>query len=65
MGKKVIALRNFSGAKGMVLRGEIIELSEPYVTDLTIAGLVAVYVEAEPPKAPEKESFKTMKTKKK
>lgn len=55
---KVKALRNFSGPKGMVLRGEIIEISEPYISDWIAAGLIEVVFEPDP------NTFKTMKTKK-
>lgn len=61
---KLIALRNFSGPKNMILRGDIIEVSEPYVTDWTVAGLCAFYTVREMPKV-EPDSFKNMKTKKK
>ena len=63
MGQKLIALRNFSGPKVMILRGDIIEVNEPYVSDWTRAGLCAFYSEREQPKEPE--GFKTMKTKRK
>jgi len=60
---KLIALRNFSGPKTMILRGEIIEVSEPYVSDWTYAGLCAYYTgRVMPVEIP---GFKTMKTKKK
>ena len=61
---KLIALRNFSGPKTMILRGEIIEVSEPYVSDWTYAGLCAYYSSRELPKIePEKATFKNMKKK--
>lgn len=60
---KLIALRNFSGPKTMILRGEIIEVSEPYVSDWTYAGLCAYYTDRIMPV--EIPGFKTMKTKKK
>ena len=56
---KVKALRNFSGPKSMILRGMIIEVSEPYVSDWTAAGLIEVV-----PEIPVEEAgYKTMKTK--
>jgi len=60
---KLIALRNFSGPKSMILTGDIIEIGEPYVSDWTYMGICAYYTEREPAKQPE--GFKTMKTKKK
>ena len=54
---KVIALRNFSGAKGMILKGEIIGITEPYISDWVASGLCAIYIE------PKKGTFKNMKTK--
>lgn len=63
---KLIALRNFSGPKNMILRGDIIEVSEPYVTDWTVSGLCAYYTERQMPKVePDPHTFKNMKTKKK
>ena len=64
MAAKLIALRNFSGPKTMVLRGEVIEVNEPYVSDWTEAGLCAYYTERVMPKV-EEAGFKNMKTKKK
>ena len=59
---KLIALRNFSGPKGMILTGDVIEVSEPYYTDYTTSGLCAFHSEREYPK---EGTFKNMKTKKK
>lgn len=65
MDQKLIALRNFSGPKDMILKGDIIEGVEPYVSDWTVAGLCAFYTVRELPKPAEEATFKTMKTKKK
>jgi hypothetical protein len=51
------ALRNFSGPKGMILKGDIIEVSELYVSDWTSLGLIEPVIEPDP------NTFKTMKTK--
>lgn len=56
---KLRAIRNFSGPKGMVINGSIIEVEEPYYTDYQLARLCIVHTE------PEKADFKNMKTKKK
>ncbi len=60
---KVIALRNFSGPETtMILRGDIFDLDEPYLSEWTKAGFVAYYTEREPAVKPEG-TFKNMKTK--
>jgi len=64
MATKLIALRNFSGPKTMILRGDVIEVNEPYVSDWTEAGLCAYYTErAMPVVEPDKATFKNMKKK--
>ena len=61
MGNKLIALRNFSGPKDMILKGDIIEGVEPYVSDWTISGLCAFYTVRELPKPiTMADGFKTM-----
>jgi hypothetical protein len=62
---KLIALRNFSGTKDMILKGQIIEVNEPYVSNWTYLGFCAYYTDRELPKAveAEKATFKNMKKK--
>ena len=54
---KVKAIRNFSGQKGMILTGTIMELTEPYFTDWVADGLVKPVIESDP------YTFKTMQKK--
>lgn len=57
---KAKVLRNFSGPKGMIYSGLIIEVPVQYVSDWTASGLIELL--STPPTDPL--TFKTMKTKK-
>jgi len=46
---KLIAIRNFSGQRGMVLRGDKIEVSEPYFSEYITTGLCIAYITEENP----------------
>ena len=59
------AVRNFAGPSGMVLRGEVIEVNEPYFTEWCTSGLIEPLevVELFMPEGELKQDYKNRKKK--